>query len=147
MQALPDVFETLVPLERCFDAYCGFQMVSAELPDGPLRGRVAVADTLRGHDGAVHGGVFAALAEALASRGTFMGVYRSGHFAAGLSNETSYMDQIVDGHVNAVARPRVRAADRWLWDVESFADDGRLCAVSHVTIAVRPAPGGGASPA
>jgi acyl-coenzyme A thioesterase PaaI-like protein len=32
-----------------------------------------------------------------------------------------------------------------VWDVEFTDDDGRLCAISRVTLAVRPAPPGGVS--
>jgi 1,4-dihydroxy-2-naphthoyl-CoA hydrolase len=142
MLALPQGLEPPVPLDRCLDAWLGMELVAEELPDGPLRARVPVTDAIRGRDGALHGGVFAAVAEALASRGTFMGVYSSGRLAMGLSNETSYVAPLADGHLNAVASPRVRGEEQWLWDVESYADDGRLCAVSHVTIAVRSAPDG-----
>ena len=30
----------------------------------------------------------------------------------------------------------------WIWDVEITDDDGRLCAVTRMTIAVRPLPAG-----
>jgi acyl-coenzyme A thioesterase PaaI-like protein len=38
-----------------------------------------------------------------------------------------------------VARRRHRGRTTWLWDVEITDDDGRLCAVTRMTIAVRPA--------
>jgi 1,4-dihydroxy-2-naphthoyl-CoA hydrolase len=40
--------------------------------------------------------------------------------------------------VNASARARHRGRTTWLWDVEMADDEGRVCALSRVTIAVRP---------
>jgi 1,4-dihydroxy-2-naphthoyl-CoA hydrolase len=42
--------------------------------------------------------------------------------------------------VHAEARPRHRGRTTWIWDVDLSDDEGRVCAVSRVTIAVRPLP-------
>ena len=44
---------------------------------------------------------------------------------------------ITDGHVNALATARHRGATTWIWDVELSDDEGRVCALSRMTIAVR----------
>jgi 1,4-dihydroxy-2-naphthoyl-CoA hydrolase len=81
--------------------------------------------------------VYAAMAESLASIGTAFAI-APGHTVVGMSNSTSFLRPITSGHVHALARPRHRGRTTWLWDVEISDDDGRLCALTRMTIAVRP---------
>ena len=55
----------------------------------------------------------------------------------GLANATSFLRPILEGTVHAEARARHRGRTTWLWDVEITDDEGRLCAVTRMTIAVR----------
>jgi len=87
--------------------------------------------------GIVHGGVYAAIAESLASRGTADGVLELGKVPLGMSNNTSFLRPVSAGSVHAVATAIHRGSTTWLWDVEMRNDDGKLCATSRVTIAVR----------
>lgn len=137
IRALPEGIELAVAPERCFDALYGLEILSEDPVDGTLRGRVEIREELKQPFGLVHGGVVASMAEALASRGTIQGVAADGNIAAGQSNETSFLRPLLCGYAHAVARPRDRGRDTWLWEVETFDDDGRLCALSYVTIAVR----------
>ena len=82
------------------------------------------------------------MAESLASQATFFAVHGEGKIAVGLSNHTSFMRPILSGSVHAEGTRKHRGATTWVWDVEMTDDDGRLCALSRVTIAVRPAPPG-----
>lgn len=87
--------------------------------------------------GIVHGGAYAALAETVCSRATFE-VVGPGDGAFGQSNDTSFLRSISSGAVHATAVARHRGRTTWVWEVEMHDDDGRLCALSRVTIAVRP---------
>jgi uncharacterized protein (TIGR00369 family) len=87
--------------------------------------------------GLVHGGVYASMAESLASLATAMAVASEGKMAMGLSNATSFMRPITEGTVHATARRIHRGRTTWIWDVSITDDDGRLCAVTRMTIAVR----------
>jgi uncharacterized protein (TIGR00369 family) len=89
----------------------------------------------------VHGGVFSAIAESLCSQATFAAVAEDGMLAQGLSNHTSYVRPILSGTAHADARCRHRGRTTWVWEVDITDDDGRLCALARVTIAVRPRPG------
>ena len=129
-----------IPFERTFDALYGLDVV--ERSENELRGRVDVRDAVKQPGGLVHGGVYAAMAESLASMGTYVAVRAEGKIASGMSNQTSFLRPITEGHVNAVARPRHRGRTTWVWEVEFFDDDDRLCALSRMTIAVRDAPAG-----
>ena len=57
----------------------------------------------------------------------------------GLSNQTSFLRPVTEGSINAVARARHRGRTTWVWEVELTDDDGRLCALTRVTVAVRAA--------
>jgi 1,4-dihydroxy-2-naphthoyl-CoA hydrolase len=105
-----------------------------------VRGRVVVQDHHRQPTGVVHGGVYASIAEALASYGTTLGVLSEGGVGLGMSNHSSFLRPIGGGTIHAEARPRHRGRTTWIWDVDLSDDEGRVCAVSRVTIAVRPLP-------
>lgn len=58
--------------------------------------------------------------------------------AAGMSNETTVVDPIMGGTLRATCTRMHEGDDRWLWSVEIRDQDGRLCALSSVAVAVRP---------
>jgi uncharacterized protein (TIGR00369 family) len=128
-------FETAVPRERTFDALYGLELL--EVTDERVRARVKVHDGVRQPMGLVHGGVFASMAESMTSMATAMAVLPDGHTAQGLSNQTSFVRPILDGTVHAEARRRHRGRTTWVWEVDITDDDGRLCAMVRMTIAVR----------
>ena len=93
--------------------------------------------------GIVHGGVYATMAEGMTSEATFRAVYPDGNVAMGMSNQTSFLRPITHGTIHAEARRRHRGRTTWLWEVDFTDDEGRLCALTRVTIAVRPIPASG----
>jgi 1,4-dihydroxy-2-naphthoyl-CoA hydrolase len=121
-----------------FDALIGMQDLAVG-DDGAITASVPVRPDLLQPFGLVHGGVYASIAESLASMGTFAGVHEQGMHAMGLSNSTSFLRPILAGTIHATARPFHRGRTTWLWDVEITDDAGRLCATTRMTIAVRPA--------
>jgi uncharacterized protein (TIGR00369 family) len=126
--------------DRGLDSLLGY--AELEHDDGEMHARIPVrADVLQPF-GLVHGGLYATVAETLASIGTWMGVQEQGMAAMGLSNQTSFMRPITEGSVNVVARAIHRGRTTWIWDVEARDDADRLCAVTRMTIAVRPRPEG-----
>jgi 1,4-dihydroxy-2-naphthoyl-CoA hydrolase len=124
-----------VALDRGFDGLYGLELT--ELTDELVRGRVAVSDEIKQPAGLVHGGVYAAIAESLASYGTASAVVGDDKLAAGLSNQTSFLRPITEGSIEAVATRRHRGRTTWVWEVEMSDDQGNLCVLSRVTIAVR----------
>jgi uncharacterized protein (TIGR00369 family) len=121
-----------------FDGLYGLQF--DELEEGLARAHVDVADQHKQPTGVVHGGVYASIAEALASAGTNVSVLPGGNVGLGMSNHSSFLRPIGAGTIHAEARARHRGRTTWIWDVELTDDEGRVCAVSRVTIAVRPLP-------
>ena len=123
--------------DRGFDRLFGYSEL--QHGDGEMRARIPVQDDVLQPFGLVHGGLYAAVAETLASLGTYLGVSERGMAAMGLSNQTSFLRPITAGHVNVLARAIHRGSTTWVWEVEVRDDDDRLCAVTRMTIAVRPA--------
>jgi uncharacterized protein (TIGR00369 family) len=122
-------------LDQGFDRLYGLQVT--EIGDGAMEAKVPVRDAIKQPAGLVHGGIYAAVAESLATTGTALTVFGDGDTAIGISNQTSFLRPVVDGHVNAHARARHRGRTTWVWEVELSDDAGRLCALSRVTVAVR----------
>ena len=60
--------------------------------------------------------------------------------AVGMSNNTTFLRPVLEGTVEAEATRRHRGRTTWIWDVEFTDGEGRVCALSRVTLAVRPAP-------
>jgi len=134
---MPDVLDEYpVPAGRAMDGVLGFRMLSV---DGHVaRAEAPVTDAVRQRFGLVHGGAYAALAEMLATEATVQQVWEAGNRAMGLSNATNFMRPMGEGTLHASARRLHAGRTTWVWDVEMTDDEGRLCAVSRVTIAVRP---------
>jgi uncharacterized protein (TIGR00369 family) len=127
-------------LDVGFDHLYGLRVT--EVGDGSMRGTVSVRDAIKQPAGLVHGGIYAAVAESLATTGTALAVIGNGDTAVGLSNQTSFLRPVTEGDVHAWARARHRGRTTWVWEVECTDDSDRLCALSRITVAVRPAPPG-----
>jgi uncharacterized protein (TIGR00369 family) len=130
-----DPIDRALRASTAFDALIGLEIT--EVSGDVARGRIEVHEEILQPFGVVHGGVYASIAESLASRGTMAGVVRDGAMVLGLSNSTSFLRPVSEGTIEIVARPLHRGKTTWVWDVEASDAEGRLCSVSRVTIAVR----------
>jgi 1,4-dihydroxy-2-naphthoyl-CoA hydrolase len=118
-----------------FDRLYGLELL--DLDPGGARAEVRVRDELKQPFGLVHGGVFAAIAESLASIATSVAVRDEGRIAMGLSNQTSFLRPVTEGTIHAIAVAKHRGRTTWVWEVEMTDDSGRLCVLSRMTVAVR----------
>ena len=118
-----------------FDALYGLVMEHASGDE--VRAHVVVDDRHLQPFGLVHGGVYASMAESLASIGTAYGTDME-KFVAGLSNHTSFLRPVFKGDtLTAVATPRHRGRTTWVWEVDIRTGEDKGCALVRVTIAVR----------
>ena len=118
-----------------FDALYGLEVL--EVTPELATGRVKVREELKQPYGLIHGGVYASIAESLASIATGLAVVEDGKAAMGLSNQTSFLRPITEGWIHARANRRHAGATTWVWEVEMFDDEQRLCALTRMTVAVR----------
>ena len=125
------------PGEGTLDDVLGFELLEAN--SDRCVARCPVERRVQQPFGLVHGGTYAALAETMASWATVVAVGPDGNFAVGQSNSTTFLRPVTGGHVHGEGTPRHRGRTTWVWDVEFTDDEGRLCAISRVTLAVRSA--------
>ena len=118
-----------------FDSLYGLELTGCSPERATVR--VLVRDELRRPDGVVHEGVYAALAGALAARGTAASVAGGGQVAIGLVNQTTVLHPIASGTMHATATRRHRGRTTWVWEVEIADDDGRVCVAGRITVSVR----------
>ena len=123
-----------------YDSLIGGELISTD-PDS-ARLRLPVREELRQPFGIVHGGAFSSIIEGLCSVATFLAVYEDGMVAMGQSINVSFLRPISAGNANLEAKARHRGRSTWVWECEIHDDDGRLCVLAQMTIAVRPAPTG-----
>jgi 1,4-dihydroxy-2-naphthoyl-CoA hydrolase len=134
--------EQINAVVRGFDRLYGLELLSCS--DTEVRGQVRVREEIKQPAGLVHGGVYAAIAESMASLATALAVLEDGSMAMGLSNATSFLRPITAGVIHAQASRLHRGRTTWVWDVRFSDDQEHLCAITRMTIAVRPAPAGAA---
>lgn len=136
-----DVLPSLLPIAETLDGTLGVEILSATQEEV-----VAQLDVDNRHKqpfALVHGGVYACVAESAASIGGMLTAVETGGSAVGISNNTAFVRPFVgDGILRSVATRIHGGKTTQLWDVDHRDPQGRLCATSRVTIALRPAPVG-----
>ncbi|HMJ02067.1 MAG TPA: PaaI family thioesterase [Conexibacter sp.] len=125
----------LIPTTEGFDGTLGL-VFDPTAPD-EVRATIAVRDGLCNPFGIVHGGAYSGIAESIATASTIYRVHRTGQGAIGMGNDTRLLRPISEGAIHAQARTIHTGRTTWLWDVDFHDDDGRLCATSRVTVALR----------
>lgn len=106
--------------------------------DETIRAVVPVTDRIRQPMALVHGGVYGLIAETVASVATARLVYPDGLHAFGASYSTNLLRPISAGSIHALGTLRHRGRTTLVWNVDMSDDEGRLCAVTLMTMAVRP---------
>jgi uncharacterized protein (TIGR00369 family) len=129
-------FEPVVPVEQTLDGLIGLRM--GDTGEDWAEASLEVVDHVRQPMGLVHGGVYAAIAESLTSRATAEAVVPQGFSAQGLSNTTNFLRPCFEGTVHARAERLHKGRTTWVWDVRMTDDQGRVCAITRMVIAVRP---------
>jgi 1,4-dihydroxy-2-naphthoyl-CoA hydrolase len=124
-----------------FDELIGTEWVSDD--PGDARVRLSIRDDLRQPFGLMHGGVMSTLVESVCSRATAGAVYNDGMAAMGQSINVSFIRPVTEGSVEVRAKARHRGRTTWIWEAEVLNDEGKICALATMTIAVRRRPEGG----
>ena len=128
----------LIPLERTFEGFLGLEWL--ELTREFVRVRFQTRENLKQPLGLLHGGIYCAVAETVASVATVHAVWEDGYIGSGLSNSASFLRPVTTGAVDVTAHLRHHDEREWLWSHDFRDEQERLCALVDVTIAVRPAP-------
>jgi uncharacterized protein (TIGR00369 family) len=134
-QALP---VPLIPVEQTFEGFLGLEWI--ELAADSAHVRLKVREDLKQPLGLLHGGIYCAVAETIASVATVKQVWRDGFIGSGLNNSASFLRPVTHGTLDVFAKCRAHDEREWFWNHEFRDEQGRLCALVDVTIAVRPRP-------
>jgi 1,4-dihydroxy-2-naphthoyl-CoA hydrolase len=129
-----------------FDALVGVRYVSGS--GDKVVATVPVGPHLQQPTGIVHGGVYTALVESLASVGASLWLMEQGEqaIAVGLSNHTDFLRAVSDGELRAEATPVQRGRTLQLWQVLVSDEQGRPVAQGKVRLMNRPVTDGAAMP-
>jgi 1,4-dihydroxy-2-naphthoyl-CoA hydrolase len=133
--SLPD---PVIPMDRSFEGWLGIEWL--ELDRESAHVRFEVRENLKQPLGLLHGGIYSAVAETVASVATVNAVWKDGYVGSGLSNYASFLRPVTGGTLDVIARLRGHDDREWTWTHEFRDESERLCALVDVTIAVRPAP-------
>lgn len=120
-------------LGKGFDNVIGLKFVELS-PDGG-RAQLTITDELLQPWGIVHGGVYCAIVESLASVSAH--VWLSGHgggTVVGVNNNTDFLRAIGSGTVTAVSTPVHRGRRQQLWLITITDENDKLVARGQVRL-------------
>ncbi|GAS95856.1 phenylacetic acid degradation-like protein [Mycolicibacterium canariasense] len=123
----------LADLGKGFDAELGLKYLDVT-PDGG-RAQLTITDKVLQPWGIVHGGVYCAIVESLASVcGHVWLSEHGGGTVVGVNNNTDFLRAIKSGTVTAVSEPVHRGRRQQLWLITITDEDDRLVARGQVRL-------------
>ncbi|HVI02048.1 MAG TPA: PaaI family thioesterase [Enhygromyxa sp.] len=126
-----DIVTELNAIRGGFNQAIGLQFVSATYEE--VVAEIELGPQHQQPYGLVHGGVYAAMVETLASVGAALNLGALGLHTVGLDNNTSFLKAVRTGTLRGVARPLARGRRTQVWEV-SIHCDGELVAAGRVRL-------------
>ena len=128
---LPDnLLELLEARRGGFNEVLGLRFVEASYER--VVAEVAIGPEHLQPYGLVHGGVYAAMIETVASTGAALNAIPLGYHTVGLENATSFLRAARQGSLRATGTPLVRGRRSQVWEVEVRDAEDRLLATGRV---------------
>ncbi|UOF91369.1 hotdog fold thioesterase [Fodinisporobacter ferrooxydans] len=87
--------------------------------------------------GLLHGGASVALAETVASIGTFANIDLEKQYAVGLEINANHLRSKQDGIVKATAAPLFKGRTTMVWEIRLEDEADKLICISRCTVAIR----------
>ncbi|WNW10775.1 hotdog fold thioesterase [Pseudomonas sp. DTU_2021_1001937_2_SI_NGA_ILE_001] len=88
--------------------------------------------------GLLHGGASVVLAESLGSMASYLVIDPTKFFCVGLEVNANHVRGVRSGRVTGVVRPVHIGRTTHVWDIRISNDEGKLCCISRLTVAVVP---------
>ncbi|MCO8170382.1 hotdog fold thioesterase [Pseudomonas sp. 21LCFQ02] len=88
--------------------------------------------------GLLHGGASVVLAETLGSMASYLVIDTAKFFCVGLEVNANHVRGVRSGRVTGVVRPVHIGRTTHVWDIRLSNDEGKLCCISRLTVAVVP---------
>lgn len=127
-----DIVDRLNAHRGGFNELMGLRITAASYDE--LTAEVPVAPKLHQPYGLVHGGVYCAIVETLASTAAVLQGLSENISIVGLENATSFLRATRDGTLRARATPLTRGRRSQVWEVEIRNDDGKIAATGKVRL-------------
>ena len=124
-------------LDRTLITRLGIEVLEAS--ERTVTARMPVDGNLQPY-GVLHGGATAALCETVGSIGA--SIAAPDRMAMGIELNVNHLRSVGSGSITAVGTPLHSGRTTAVWDVRVTDDEGRLIAVSRLTLAVREPPKG-----
>ncbi len=132
---LPDDFVGMLNANRGgFNETIGLTFVSATRDE--VVGELEITPALAQPYGIVHGGVYSAMIETLASVGAAIHAMAAGKHAVGLENTTSFLRATRGGKLTGTATPLVRGRRSHVWEVNVTDEENRVVATGRVRMLI-----------
>ncbi|WP_376775459.1 hotdog fold thioesterase [Cohnella nanjingensis] len=113
-------------------------MQITELTADRVVATMPVSAATRQYFGVLHGGASVALAETVASVGTYHQIDKETKVAVGLEINANHIRGKRDGIVTATATPLHKGRTTMVWDIKITDEDERLICISRCTVAIVP---------
>lgn len=117
-----------------FDTLMGLEM--KEVSGDRVVASLTITPELHQPFGIVHGGLYCAVAESVASFSGFCWLQETGigGAAVGANNSTDFLKSVSEGEIIATSTPVHRGRRQQLWQVDMVDGEGRLIAQSRVRL-------------
>jgi 1,4-dihydroxy-2-naphthoyl-CoA hydrolase len=110
--------------------------------DGTVRGILPIREVLQQPYGIVHGGVYCAMVETLASHAAARVAFADGNIVVGVSNATDFLRATREGVLEGLAESVHLGRTQHLWQVRIWRqEDGKTVARGQVRLQVLPGDG------
>ncbi len=113
-----------------------FSITLTKLDHGLVKASMPVGEIVKQPFGILHGGASVALAETLASLGSWMLVSPETNHIAGLEINANHLRPVSDGSVHAEATILHQGRTSHVWHIQITDDRGRPVCISRCTIAI-----------
>lgn len=107
-----------------------------ELSQEKVMATMPISDATRQPMGILHGGASVALAETVASLGTYNLIDKDTQDAVGLEINANHIRGKRNGIVTAVGIPLHQGRTTMIWDIKITDEEGKLICVSRCTVAI-----------
>lgn len=124
--------------ENTMSHWIGIELL--ELGEDSLTARMPIDHRTIQPIGVVNGGAFCTLAEFVGSVAATLCLNLEKNAALGLDINANYIKNAKEGYVYAVAKPFHMGKTTHVWEIKINDENGTLCCISRLTLAIIPLP-------
>jgi len=112
-------------------------MTLESVEEGKVVMKMEVTEKVHQPFGFLHGGASVALAESVASVGTFSMIDQENQLAFGLEINANHLRSVREGTVTAIGTVLHKGKSTMVWDIKIFSEKEELICISRCTVAIK----------